>query len=177
MGILPGRYRFLAAEAAPRHLVEAVKLHGVVETPGLQHNPVIMAWADEVGIARNVYSSDEVPWCGLFMAVVMKRAQRDVVASPLWARSWASFGVSAEVAMLGDVLVFSRNGGGHVGIYVGEDKDCYHVLGGNQSNQVSVTRILKTRCIAIRRPPYRSQPTNVRAIQIAANGPVSTNEA
>ena len=36
--------------------------------------------------------------------------------------------------MLGDILTFKRNGGGHVGLYVGEDKDCYHVLGGNQGN-------------------------------------------
>ena len=177
MNPLPGNYRWLSAEAAPRHLVEAVKLHGVLETPGAKDNPTIMGWADEVGIARNVYSSDEVPWCGLFVSVIMKRAQRDVVASPLWARSWSTFGVEADTAMLGDVLVFSRNGGGHVGIYVGEDKDCYHVLGGNQSNQVNVTRIMKSRCIAIRRPPYRQQPDNVRVVQLSARGAISTNEA
>jgi hypothetical protein len=80
--------------------------------------------------------------------------------------------------MLGDVLVFTRHGGGgHVGFYVGEDETCYHVLGGNQSNMVNTTRILKSRCFGIRRCPWRVvQPTNVRVIQLAATGSISNNE-
>lgn len=177
MSGLPSRYGFSSTETNPRHLVEAVKLIGVLETPGAQDNPTIMGWADEVGIARNVYSSDEIPWCGLYMAVVMKRAGRDVVNNPLWARSWARFGVPTSVAMRGDVLVFKRGSGGHVGIYVAEDDTCYHVLGGNQSNQVSVTRILKSRCISIRRPPYRTQPANVQRLVLKGGGAISSNEA
>lgn len=57
--------------------------------------------------------------------------------------------------MLGDALTFKRNGGGHVGIYVGEDSTCYHVLGDNQSNMVCITRIEKTRCSGIRRTEWK----------------------
>jgi hypothetical protein len=47
----------------------------------------------------------------------------------------------APAAALGDVLAFVRNGGGHVGLYVDEDASAYHVLGGNQSDRVSITRV------------------------------------
>jgi cell wall-associated NlpC family hydrolase len=79
--------------------------------------------------------------------------------------------------MLGDVLLFSRGSGGHVGIYVGEDEKCYHVLGGNQGDAVSIVRIQKVRCIGIRRTDWsRAQPSNVRVIRLSSNGVISNNE-
>lgn len=174
--ILPKKYQWLQLEEAPRHLLKAVELFGTTEVVGPKHNPVIMEWARETGLKQ--YTNDEIPWCGLYMAVVMKRANRDVVKDPLWARNWAKFGVEAKVPMLADVLVFSRETGGHVGLYVGEDKTSYHVLGGNQGNAVSIVRIAKNRLIASRRPPYQSQPLNVRKIKLDSTGTiVSTNEA
>jgi hypothetical protein len=53
-------------------------------------------------------------------------------------------GFNKEKTMMLGVLTFKRKGGGHVGIYVGEDSKCYHVLGGNQSNMT--IRIEKSRC-------------------------------
>jgi uncharacterized protein (TIGR02594 family) len=169
-------YRFLEQESGPKVITEAVKLYGTREIVGRQHSPEILSWAKEVGLA---YSADETPWCGLFAAIVVKRAGFDVVKDPLWARNWNNFGIPQKVAMLGDILVFTRpGGGGHVGFYVGEDDTCYHVLGGNQSNMVNTTRILKSRCIGIRRCDWRvAQPANVRVIKLAANGTVSSNEA
>jgi len=75
------------------------------------------------------------------------------------------------------VLIFQREGGGHVGIYIAEDKDCYHVLGGNQSDAVTITRISKKRCVGIRRPKYNSQPESVAQYLVSASGEVSKNEA
>lgn len=75
--------------------------------------------------------------------------------------------------------MFERaGGGGHVGLYVGDDAGAYHVLGGNQSDQVCVSRIAKARCIAVRRCPWKlAQPGNVRPVRPAAGGALSTNEA
>ncbi|MEG8021785.1 hypothetical protein [Sphingomonas aerolata] len=69
-------------------------------------------------------------------------------------KSWASWGSRLRPERLapGAVLVFDRPGGGHVGFYVGEDATAYHVLGGNQSNAVTVTRIAKGRLTASRWP-------------------------
>jgi uncharacterized protein (TIGR02594 family) len=111
------------------------------------------------------------------MAVVAKRAGKEPPAHPLWAFSWSSFGAKASAAALGDVLVFTRNGGGHVALYVGEDREAFHCLGGNQSDRVCITRILKSRLYAARRPLYRVKPANVRPIHLDAAGALSRNEA
>lgn len=172
---LPKKYQWLALEDAPRHLLKALELYGVTETVGPKHNPVIMGWAKELGIT---YRNDETPWCGLFMAIVMKRAERQVVDWPLGARNWINFGIASSTPMLGDVLVFRRsNGGGHVGIYVGEDSKNFFVLGGNQGNEVNVAKIAKSRLIGARRPPYHTPPTNIRRIFLKLDGKPSENEA
>lgn len=176
---LPKAYADLATHAAPRMLVEALKLYGTREEPGPANSPVIMGWARELNIKS--YTGDITPWCGLFMAVVATRAGWwvHVPENPLWARDWAKFGQRPMAAGLGDVLVFRRpGGGGHVGVYVGEDATHYHVLGGNQRDQVNIIRILRSRLITYRRPVWRiAQPREVRPIHRAAQGTVSTNEA
>lgn len=172
------QYKFLEKEQGPKVIIEAVKLYGTKEIVGKQHSKEILSWAKELGIEKN-YTNDEIPWCGLYTAIVIKRAGFKVVDKPLWARDWSNFGTKQSEAMLGDVLVFTRpGGGGHVGFYVGEDSTCYHVLGGNQANMVNTTRILKTRCIAIRRCDWKvAQPKQVRKIKLNSNGSISTNES
>jgi len=173
---LPAAYQWLGMEDAPRHLLKAIELFGTQEIVGSKHNPVIIGWAIELGLGK-IYLNDEIPWCGLYMAIVMKRSNRPVVESPLMALSWSMFGHRVTKPMLGDVLVFSRKGGGHVGIYVAEDATTYHVLGGNQGNKVCITRILKTRLSQARRPDYITQPDNVRKIIISIGGDISVNES
>lgn len=171
------QYKWLEKENGPNVIVEAVKLYGTKEIIGKEHSKEILDWAEDLGL-KKVYTNDEIPWCGLFAAIVVKRAKFDPVQNPLWARNWNNFGTKQNDAMLGDILVFSRESGGHVGFYVGEDKTCYHVLGGNQSNMVNTTRILKSRCIGIRRCQWKkAQPKNVRKIELESNGLISTNEA
>lgn len=173
---LPKKYQWLGLEDSPRHLMKAIELFGTTEIVGPKHNPVILEWAKETKLGY--YTNDEIPWCGLFIAVIMHRSSREIVKEPLWARNWNKFGVNSEVPMLGDVLVFSRSTGGHVGLYVGEDSTSYHVLGGNQGNAVSIVRIVKNRMIGCRRPPYHTQPLNIRKIKLDSTGvTVSTNEA
>ncbi|MEJ6008683.1 TIGR02594 family protein [Novosphingobium aquae] len=177
---VPQTYRWLLAITLPRTIECALALLGVQEVVGKGSNRTIIGWRDELnaaGVPITGYADDDIPWCGLFAAIVCHRAGKPVVKAPLWARNWASFGSKADKASLGDVLVFVRNGGGHVGFYVGEDATCYHVLGGNQSNRVSITRIEKARCIAARRPPYTNQPASVLPFRLAATGTVSSNEA
>jgi uncharacterized protein (TIGR02594 family) len=172
---LPAAYAWLADEPGPRMLAEALKLHGTLETPGWRDNPVIMAWAKETGVRG--YSADSVPWCGLFMAVVALRAGKEPPPKPLWALNWARWGENGGQPELGDVLVFVRPGGGHVGLYVGEDGIAYHVLGGNQSNAVSIARINKDRLYACRAYFAVGKPANVRPVLLEASGRVSADEA
>lgn len=193
--MLPAAYTDLAREPGPKMIVEGLRLYGTLEKPGTADNPVIIAWADEVetatgtGYARwasDFYNDDSIPWCGLWMAVVACRANPDRRADRappekyLSAVEWAKFGVAVakHLAILGDTLVFKRDGGGHVALYVGEDATHFHCLGGNQGDAVSIVRIAKDRCIAVRRPPYLNKPPNARKItRSAAGAPVSKNEA
>lgn len=179
MSNLPAPYAWLANEKAPRILVEALKLYGVKEIPGPQSNSLILGWAQKLGgWVAGWYKNDDIPWCGLFMAEVCRRADLPVVREPLKAASWAGWGEGVRRPMLGDVLVFVRDGGGHVGIYVGEDDAAYHVLGGNQGNAVSITRIMKNRLQAARRTDWRiAQPAGVRIVKLSPLGAVSANEA
>jgi uncharacterized protein (TIGR02594 family) len=169
-------YDWLKNERSPKILVEAVKHIGVKEIVGSKHNPIILNWAKDLGLS-NVYTADEIPWCGLFIAFCAHSANLEVVDKPLWALSWANYGTKANDPMLGDILTFKRNGGGHVGIYVGEDNIYYHVLGGNQGNEVSVTRIAKSRLFKARRTAWKiAQPSNVRKVHLEAQGIITTNE-
>lgn len=120
----------------------------------------------------------KLPWCGDFAETCIATALPNEIlpVNPYFARNWAKWGTPSTPSY-GDVLVFERGPkNGHVGFYYAEDKTHFHVLGGNQSNQISVARVAKSRLLASRAPltggPYRSIK-----VQVAANGAVSTNEA
>ena len=169
-------YEHINVVFPPKMIRVGMELIGTKEKIGESSNPIILEWADECDIS---YSDDSIPWCGLFMAVVAKRSGWDVVNSPLWAKSWANFGqhVADGDAMFGDILVFTRNGGGHVGLYVAEDETAFHVLGGNQSDSVNITRISKDRLFAVRRPEWKiKQPNSVKKFFVTDNGELSKNE-
>lgn len=181
---IPAQYQWLQElPALPKTISLALKELGVAEVVGRGSNKTIIAWRDELnlgGVKIAGYSDDSIPWCGLFVAIICLRrigVAAEVVTDPLWARNWANYGKKATKASLGDILVFVRNGGGHVGFYLGEDTYCYHVLGGNQSDRVCITRIEKSRCIAVRRPPYITAPTSAKPFLLSAKGVVSKNES
>jgi uncharacterized protein (TIGR02594 family) len=174
---LPAAYRWLTTLGQlPLMVEEALKEFGTIETPGAANNTKIIGWANEVGLGR-VYVADSIPWCGLFMAVVAHRAGKPLVSSPLWALSWAKFGVDGGQPRLGDILTFVREGGGHVALYIGEDPVAYHILGGNQHDSVSFTRIAKERLYRVRRPAYINMPVTAQPHILAADGALSSNEA
>lgn len=181
---LQQQYEWLLGEDGPIMVKEALKLIGTIETPGAKNNPTIINWVAEINCnIEHIYKADSIPWCGLFMAIVAKRSAKQIVKDPLWALNWGNFGHFVENPMLGDILVFSRpceddpkKTCGHVGIYVGEDNECYHVLGGNQDDSVCITRKEKSRLYVSRRPNYSKQPKNVRKIYLTNSGIVSNRE-
>lgn len=181
--MLPKEYAWLAREPGPVMLLAGIALYGTHEGIGAKDNPTILAWAKEIGVAG--YRHDSIAWCGLFTALCAHRAGWDAWPgeNPLWALNWAKWGAPSPSPALGDVLVFERrlsdgSKAGHVGQYVGEDAQAFHVLGGNQSDQVCVTRVDRDRLVAARRAPWKiAQPANVRPIKLAASGALSVNEA
>lgn len=152
----------------------ARKYVGTREIPGPKHNATIMGWLKRLG---SWIKDDETPWCGSFVAAVMQEAGLPYPDMYPRAKAWADYGARLQTHLLapGAILVFARQGGGHVGFYVGEDANFYHVLGGNQSNSVNTTRIAKSRLVASRWP--KGQPVKGGPVWLKANGEISSNEA
>lgn len=157
---------------------EALRLRGLKETPGPGNTHVIMEFAADLGIP---YSGDDVAWCGLFVAhcIGATLGQEPLPNNPLSARAWMKFG-GPTTAQLGAVVVFwrgSRDGWqGHVGFYAGEDDKAYHVLGGNQSDAVNVTRIAKDRLLGFRWPGTAPAGSG-KPFRVSADGkPMSKRE-
>lgn len=178
---LPTKYAWLANEPAPKMLLEALKHYGVLEKKGKGSNPNIIAWAKELGVS-GWYTDDDIPWCGLFVGIVAKRCGYGTLGAmtTLGAKNWLNWGVHVpiEQAMLWDILVFSRPGGGHVGFYVGENNNNFLVYGGNQSNAVGFAWISKNRCVGVRKPEYKiGPPPNIRKILLTFDGNLSEDEA
>ncbi len=166
-------------------LAEARSLLGLKEGPGAINNPTILQWADDTG-QSSIYRSDDIAWCGLFVAHCIGATLPDepLPGNPLRARAWEKFGNPIQPTR-GAVMVFWRNslqsGLGHVGFYVGEDGDdqtgAYCILGGNQSNSVSLAWVAKNRLVGARWPrtfpPLLEGPT----VLASRTGNLSVNEA
>ena len=145
----------IPSKVVPPWMLTAIELQGTHETPGPTNNPIIMGWKEVLSrdVQRN-YWADSVPWCGLFVDYCLVKNGFPDCRSPLWARSWAKYGLPLPRPMWGTIMTFVRNGGGHVGFLVGEDNNHYHILGGNQGlkGSVNVERKIKSTCIGWRWP-------------------------
>jgi uncharacterized protein (TIGR02594 family) len=138
-------------------LDRAIELKGVREVPGTRSNPTIMGWADwlKARLSNFYYKNDDIPWCGLFMGYIISYTlpSEKLPSNPLFARNWLKFGTYLPEPKPGAIMVFSRGkASGHVGLYTGETSSSYLILGGNQSNQVSVAPYPKSRLLGIRWP-------------------------
>lgn len=94
-------------------------------------------------------------WCAAFVDAVLKTTGSEGTGK-LNARSYLDWGKPVDTPKVGDVVVFSRgdpNGWqGHVGFYMGTNEDgTIKVLGGNQSNSVSVSDYSADKLLGYRR--------------------------
>lgn len=138
---------------------------GNAEIPGDKDSPFVLGMAAEIGrrfpdLAAycREYTHDAIPWCGLTIAYVMATNGILPVTKMdgaqygfLWADDWRYFGVEVK-PQLGAVMVFTRNGGGHVSLYEGEDGDNFLIRGGNQSDAINVISYPKDRLTTARWP-------------------------
>lgn len=137
------------------------------ETPGIANNPILMKRFAGITRALGIaYNADSVPWCGAIMAWWMSQCGITPPAIAVRASSWGKWGVPLKKPILGSVLVFTRDGGGHVTLYVGEDATHYHCLGGNQGDAVTIARLAKSRAPLIRWPA--KEPLAGGSVQLTA---------
>ena len=139
----------------------AQRFVGIKEVPGSVANPQILAM---LKLDNKWPEDDSVPWCAAFMNYVawLLRIPR---SKSLRARSWLLVGDPIELkdAVPGfDVVILKRGGPnqpgpqvikakGHVGWFAGIDDTYVLILGGNQSDSVSITRYHISRILGVRR--------------------------
>jgi len=106
-------------------------------------------------------------WCGLFVRHCLKTAfpGTRLPLISLRARPYLDFGIAAE-PQFGALLIFwlihPRSPFGHVGFYWAEDDECFHVLGGNQRDDILIERFPKDRLIGCRWPEEAGPPPGLR---------------
>lgn len=161
-------------------MAQAQGLLGTKEVAGAGSNRAILQWADDLDLH---YPDDNTAWCGLFVAHCMGSTMPDEVLpnNPLGAREWLTFG-DPTPPRYGAVMVFwreKREGWkGHVGFYSGESSDAYRILGGNQSDSVSLAWIAKERLLKARWPRTAvSLGGGTAIVQVERTGEMSTVEA
>jgi uncharacterized protein (TIGR02594 family) len=100
-------------------------------------------------------------WCAAFINAVLEES--DIVSNndhkyPLTARAFLQWGVEVSEPEPGDVVVFPRGNSswqGHVGFYLKtleiNGVEYYMILGGNQSNKVSIVPYRASKALGIRR--------------------------
>ena len=101
---------------------------------------------------RSLGDPGKNPWCGDFVETCIRMSLPDepllgaLGTNPYWARNWLLFGQAVQ-PITGAVMIFERGSGGHVGFAVGQDDTHFFVLGGNQSDVVTIARIAKSRLL------------------------------
>lgn len=143
----------------PKYLSAARAWVDVAEIPGAKSNPKIKdMWCSLPGgtwFWENFGRDDsKLPWCGAFVARVLKS---DGLAIPLnYARAmaWSDYGAQSSVQVLGSIVVLKRDGGGHVGFVTGLNpaQTMVRVLGANQDDAVNERWFSVDRMVAVRRP-------------------------
>lgn len=134
---------------APKWLHIALDEVGQKEVPGSGNNPRVI----EYHSATTLHSKeDQVPWCAAFVSWCLEQSSTASTKSA-WAKSYLNWGKKLDTPKVGCVVVFTRGtNSGHVAFYLGEDADYVHCLGGNQSDQVCVSKYLKAHLLGYRWP-------------------------
>ncbi len=156
----------------PAWLAAARRYIGQREIKGVNHNPLILGWWK--AIKRGGIKTDEVPWCAAFVGAMLE--QVGIVSSRFEsAKSYLSWGMPLNDPAVGCVVVFNRDGGGHVGFVVGQTRHgLLLVLGGNQGDAVSIAAFTRDRVVGYRWP--MAVPLVAASLPVG-DGQLSTSEA
>lgn len=135
----------------PLHYVKALEKLGISEVSGSASNSKIV---DMFRLAVGKEYPDDTAWCAAFVGACLVEVGLPSSGS-LAARSYLSHGDYAEEPKIGDIVVIwresPRSWKGHVGFFAGLEGGYIKILGGNQSNKVSIARYPKSRLLGYRR--------------------------
>jgi uncharacterized protein (TIGR02594 family) len=140
----------------------AQRFVGSKEVPGSMDNPQIMAM---LRLDNSWPGHDEVAWCSAFVNYVcwlLRLPRSKSLAARSWLQIWSAVETQYDAEVGFDVAILKRGGPnqpgpkvldaeGHVGFFAGKEGDNILVLGGNQSDQVSISSFPSAQLLGIRR--------------------------
>lgn len=147
----------------PAWLAAAWAEFGVREIPGNDDAPEILRYFREAG--DPAITTETTPWCAAFLGAMLKRGGRCGTGS-LLARSYLDWGIALETPRLGAIAVLSRGddpNAGHVGFLVSDTAGKLYLLGGNQSDAVTVAGFDRVRLLGLRWPEDVAEPEGADA--------------
>ena len=136
----------------PEWMMLAWQAYGETEIQGPRDNRQIMKYFADVG--QGGIRHDEVAWCAAFVGSCLERAGVKSTRS-LMARSYLTWGKKIDTPRSGAIAVLRRgrsNKLGHVGFVVRATAKTLYLLGGNQSDQVKVSKYARSRLLGFRWP-------------------------
>lgn len=118
------------------------------------------------------------PWCGGAVAYWLTKCGISIPKAYFRARAWEDWGKPLAAPVVGCIVVFTRQGGGHVGFVVGQDRaGNLLVLGGNQGDEVNIRAFPRSRVTAYRWPAGVPAPVAPGPLPLLASAALSTREA
>jgi uncharacterized protein (TIGR02594 family) len=152
-------------ETMPPWMAEMYRKKGLHE---VRDNAALSAW---LRIGKFLGNPARLPWCGdaIESAIVKTLPDEPVPDNPFWAQGWANFGHKAGPADIGAIGVIRWSAkAGHVGIVAEYDARRRRVklLGGNQSNAITLSWFPLDKFIAFRWPktfPMKAYPALIES--------------
>jgi len=139
----------------PSWLLLGLKEEGQREVKGKKHNKRILKYHSYTTLNA---TDDETSWCSSFVNWCMAKSSYHYTRSAM-ARSWLKYGVELAEPKRGCIVIFARGSKswqGHVGFYLGQTEKYIILLGGNQSDSVSIKRYSKAKLLGYRWPHGKS---------------------
>jgi uncharacterized protein (TIGR02594 family) len=141
-----------ASEKAPPWLSIAKKEIGVTRFHGLENNLRIIEYLRTTRLPQPL--SDKIDWSSAFVNWCLRKNGIKGTNSAL-NRSWLEWGDKLDQPRIGAIVVLTFDSPhihSHVGFYIGESANNILLLGGNQSNMVSVKPFSKDKVLGYRWP-------------------------
>lgn len=140
----------------------ALQEYGVKEIAGDADNPRVVQYSTDIG--NTWVKDDEVAWCSEFVNWCLLKAGIPGTKSAV-AKSFLKWGEELKTPEFGCLVIFGwPDGSGHIGFYVNETSDIVRVLGGNQNDEVNITRYKKDRILSYRKVPAVDSEAKAMAI-------------
>lgn len=161
----------------PGWLALAADMLGVKEGLGAANNAQVVKLFADAGFPG--IKTDSTAWCAAYVNAMLERAGHRGSRS-LAARSFENWGVGLNEPTMGCIATKKRAGSswqGHTGFVVGANKDQVFLLGGNQSDQVSVAAFKRSEIVAFRWPCDMPIPTSSKLPTTVAGARSGVSEA